>query len=581
MSPDAPVDLTGTTPARLGAPCRGWLPDIRGKGAVVALTLFLIPVLVAPGFVDGQAVYRPLDIHATVTDVVREHGTHADLLTFTVTLTNTGSGVTSIELIYLWDQSKHSTISDSCLGTVHLMPDGTMQLELCFPVLPTTIPKALMFVDLPQQYDLPTQRHVLPFASGQCGDGYLRDHSCQTIQPIASITRDIEPEPMEHEAPAPVTVSPALAQEDAATVPSWVRKVAGWWSEGLVSDSQFLEGIKYLIDNGIMVVGSTYPVADPDNSCQEAAGEAQTITWSLQPQNSFDTQSYEMWLGGLGGLDTARNAVAAGLNAWAEANPSLLFVESQNPSRCGHPHLNVIVGVMPDHYVIGHACLDCLHDGAHMVLDEEWWVVTATSIDVPFNAVSVRNVVAHEFGHILGLEHKYGDPLHLMQEFYAEELYCTPAGLSSKDYGTGLMFEYDDRGRNAPPYDDRGWNVPEYAVEVVGFDPNQSRHHSADFFAEQALYDRIARTLYITFSQDVLDAYVDYVRLTGSDRETSTLRGSEVIYRGNVVEIRLPESRGEKFDDILCADLEIGERSVMRSDTTYALPQTLIVKVLR
>lgn len=575
------ITIGRTAPRRDWTRHTGWFPDTHNKGAVVALTLFLILILVAPGFVDAQSVFRPLDISATVTDVVREHGTHTDLLTFTVTLTNTGSGVTSIENIYLWDQNKHGVISDSCMGTVHLMPDGTTQLELCFPVLPTTIPKALMFVDLPQQYDLPTQRHALPFASGQCGDGYLHDHSCQTIQPIASITRDIEPEQMEHEVPttAPVTASPALAQGDAAAVPSWVREVAGWWSEGLVSDSQFLEGIKYLIDSGIMVMGPTYVAADPVDDCL-GSGEAQTITWSLQPQNLSDTHSYEMWLDGLGGLDAARNAVAAGLDAWAEVNP-LLFVESQNHSHCNYPHLDITVGVMPDHYVIGYACIDCLHDGAHMVLDKDWHVVTATSIDVPFNAVSVRNVVAHEFGHILGLEHKYGDPLHLMQEFYAEELYCTPAGLSSMDYSTGLMFEYDDRGRNAPPYDNLGWNIPEYAVEVVGFDPNQSRHYAAGFFAEQALYDRIARTLYVTFSQDVLDAYVDYVRLTGSDGETSTLRGSEVIYRGNVVEIRLPESRGEKFDNIFCANLEIGERSVMRSDTTYALPQTLIVTVLR
>ena len=363
---------------------------------------------------------------------------------------------------------------------------------------------------------------------------------------------------------------PALAQEEVGVVPSWVREVAGWWSDGLVSDSEFLSAIKYLIDSGIMSVGATQPVAGPNDDCEEAAGEMQTITWSLLPQNASDAQSYKKWIDGLGGPEAARGAVTAGLDAWAEANPSLTFVESQSPSHCGYPHLNVTVGAMPDHYAIAYACIDCLHDGAYMVLDEDWWVVTLTSIDVPFNEVSVRNVVAHEFGHILGLEHKYGDPLHLMQEFYAEELYCTSIGLSATDYVMGVEWEYDDLG----------WNMPEYVIET-GLGPVQPRHPSAGFFAEQALYDRTTRTLYVTFSQEVSDIYVDFVRLTGSSGETSTLRDSEVTYGGNAVEIRLSEKRGEKYDDILCGNLEFGERTVMRSDTTYLLPQTLIVTIMR
>ncbi len=35
-------------------------------------------------------------------------------------------------------------------------------------------------------------------------------------------------------------------------VPSWVKKTAKWWSEGSVTDSDFIKGIQYLVQNGII-----------------------------------------------------------------------------------------------------------------------------------------------------------------------------------------------------------------------------------------------------------------------------------------------------------------------------------------
>ena len=38
------------------------------------------------------------------------------------------------------------------------------------------------------------------------------------------------------------------------TVPNWVKNTAGWWALDQISDSAFLQGIQYLINEGIMVV---------------------------------------------------------------------------------------------------------------------------------------------------------------------------------------------------------------------------------------------------------------------------------------------------------------------------------------
>ena len=41
-------------------------------------------------------------------------------------------------------------------------------------------------------------------------------------------------------------------QSTGADIPSWVKNNAGWWSEGKIPDSDFVSGIQYLITNGII-----------------------------------------------------------------------------------------------------------------------------------------------------------------------------------------------------------------------------------------------------------------------------------------------------------------------------------------
>jgi len=46
----------------------------------------------------------------------------------------------------------------------------------------------------------------------------------------------------------------AMGLERDKNVPDWVRNNAGWWADGLISDDDFVSGIKYLIQNGIITV---------------------------------------------------------------------------------------------------------------------------------------------------------------------------------------------------------------------------------------------------------------------------------------------------------------------------------------
>lgn len=50
--------------------------------------------------------------------------------------------------------------------------------------------------------------------------------------------------------------------QETISVPDWVRNNAGWWSEGLIEDSDFVQGIQYLIQQDIMKIPPTQSGSD-------------------------------------------------------------------------------------------------------------------------------------------------------------------------------------------------------------------------------------------------------------------------------------------------------------------------------
>jgi len=50
-----------------------------------------------------------------------------------------------------------------------------------------------------------------------------------------------------------------LEVQSSEVIPPWIKNSAGWWSEGLVDDSDFVNGIQWLIKNGIMKINASLP----------------------------------------------------------------------------------------------------------------------------------------------------------------------------------------------------------------------------------------------------------------------------------------------------------------------------------
>ncbi|MFB5628017.1 MAG: peptidase [Nitrosarchaeum sp.] len=44
---------------------------------------------------------------------------------------------------------------------------------------------------------------------------------------------------------------------NAEGVPSWVKNNAGWWADGTISESEFIQGIQFLIKDGVIVIPAT------------------------------------------------------------------------------------------------------------------------------------------------------------------------------------------------------------------------------------------------------------------------------------------------------------------------------------
>lgn len=45
-----------------------------------------------------------------------------------------------------------------------------------------------------------------------------------------------------------------LAEPEQELIPDWIRNNAQWWSDGLISDDEFLQAIKFLVENGVIRV---------------------------------------------------------------------------------------------------------------------------------------------------------------------------------------------------------------------------------------------------------------------------------------------------------------------------------------
>jgi peptidoglycan/xylan/chitin deacetylase (PgdA/CDA1 family) len=53
--------------------------------------------------------------------------------------------------------------------------------------------------------------------------------------------------------------------DSTTTIPKWIKNNAGWWADGSIDDESFVQGIQYLIQNGIMKIPQTTNISNAEN----------------------------------------------------------------------------------------------------------------------------------------------------------------------------------------------------------------------------------------------------------------------------------------------------------------------------
>ncbi len=52
----------------------------------------------------------------------------------------------------------------------------------------------------------------------------------------------------------PSTEQGSASQDN--NIPDWIKNNAGWWADGLIDDNSFVQGIQFLIKEGLMKISN-------------------------------------------------------------------------------------------------------------------------------------------------------------------------------------------------------------------------------------------------------------------------------------------------------------------------------------
>jgi len=74
---------------------------------------------------------------------------------------------------------------------------------------------------------------------------------------------------------------------DETSIPVWIKNNAGWWATDQIDDSSFLQGIQYLIQEGIMII--------PTTETSESSDDSDAIPDAGQRAQEFD-QHVPAWI---------------------------------------------------------------------------------------------------------------------------------------------------------------------------------------------------------------------------------------------------------------------------------------------
>jgi len=108
---------------------------------------------------------------------------------------------------------------------------------------------------------------------------------------------------------------------DGASVPSWVKNNAGWWSSGQIDDHAFVSGVQFLIEEGIITVSSTTRSASTSDSIPDWVKNT-AGWWSNDEISENDFLNAIQYLIKTGIMSVSAGAVGDDMNQPSQYQPS-------------------------------------------------------------------------------------------------------------------------------------------------------------------------------------------------------------------------------------------------------------------
>ncbi|MCH8916033.1 MAG: hypothetical protein IIA82_09355 [Thaumarchaeota archaeon] len=101
---------------------------------------------------------------------------------------------------------------------------------------------------IPIEQKLPTSAKIPNWIKSNAGwwaDGLIDDNSF--VQGIQFLIK-------EGLMKIPATIQGSVSQDN--QIPDWIKSNAGWWADGLIDDNSFVQGIQFLIKEGLMKISN-------------------------------------------------------------------------------------------------------------------------------------------------------------------------------------------------------------------------------------------------------------------------------------------------------------------------------------
>jgi len=76
-------------------------------------------------------------------------------------------------------------------------------------------------------------------------------------------------------------------QSESTEIPPWIKNNAKWWSQGAITDSDFVSGIQYLVRNGVIQIGPTENVEPTSVVQQNSTSSAVQVSSGAIQLNNF------------------------------------------------------------------------------------------------------------------------------------------------------------------------------------------------------------------------------------------------------------------------------------------------------